>query len=81
MELAIYISEKVALCIGVMAIVSSLVMYGRRSQDWKGIATMFYKRIPLTTNEYKYYRLGISLLLIAVILKIGFAVFWPAYSL
>jgi len=69
--------EKGFLIFGVVFVMTSILLYGLRSHDWKGVVTMFFKRIPLSIAEYKWYRLGISLVVFAVILRVLIAFLWP----
>ncbi len=73
----LYWAEKGFLAGGILFVLVGVVLYGKRTHDWKGMITMFYKRIPLTVAEFKWYRLGISLLIFAVVLRIGALIFWP----
>ncbi|KQA23467.1 hypothetical protein ACP45F_12950 [Vibrio metoecus] len=78
MDMALFWVEKLMLVGGILLVLTGIMHYGRRSQDWKGVVTMFYKRIPMTVEEFKWYRLGISCILFAVILRIALLTFWPA---
>ncbi|PNM64447.1 hypothetical protein AL544_005915 [Vibrio mimicus] len=78
MDIVLFWVEKLILVSGILLVLTGMMRYGRRSQDWKGVATMFYKRIPMTIDEYKWYRLGISLIVFAVILRIALLTFWPS---
>ncbi|PMH44550.1 hypothetical protein BCU68_03350 [Vibrio sp. 10N.286.49.B3] len=81
MEVGFYVAEKAILLFGIAFVLIGVIQYGKRSQDWAGIATMFYKRVPLTTSEYKWYRLGIAFLIFAVILRFIVLILWPQYTL
>ncbi|EEX64385.1 hypothetical protein [Vibrio metoecus] len=70
MDMALFWVEKLMLVGGILLVLTGIMRYGRRSQDWKGVVTMFYKRIPMTVEEFKWYRLGISCILFAVILRV-----------
>jgi hypothetical membrane protein len=69
--------EKIVLTAGVLLILTGIWQYGRRSHDWRGVITMFYKRIPMNVSEYKWYRLGVSLVVFAVVLRIVSLTLWP----
>lgn len=77
MEGSLFWIEKGFLVFGIVFLMTSIVLYGKRSSDWKGVATMFYKRVPLSIGEYKWYRLGISLVVFAVILRVLVLTLWP----
>ncbi|GLT13742.1 hypothetical protein [Vibrio algivorus] len=77
MEMALVIIEKSILLIGIACVLFSLFEYGKRSQDWKGVVTVFYKRVDMTVNEFKFYKFGVSLLVFAVIFRIAILTFFP----
>ncbi|MBF9002079.1 hypothetical protein [Vibrio nitrifigilis] len=69
--------EKSILVLGILCLITSMIAYGRRSHDWQGVITMFFKRVPLSIGEFKWYRLGITLVILAVILRIVVLTLWP----
>ncbi|TKF28580.1 hypothetical protein [Vibrio kanaloae] len=77
MEVGLFWAEKGMLVLGALFVLTSIMQYGRRSNDWKGVITMFYKRIPMNIAEYKWYRLGIALLVFAVIIRFALLILWP----
>ena len=77
MGLALFWLEKGLLAVGVIFILLGIIQYGRRTQDWSGIATMFFKRIPMSVDEFKRYRLGIALVVMAFVVKIIVLTLWP----
>lgn len=77
MEMVLLVLEKSLLLVGIGCVLFSLLEYGKRSQDWKGVITVFYKRVDMTVNEFKFYKFGVSLLVFAVILRIGVLTLWP----
>ncbi|MDC0610558.1 hypothetical protein OAP63_07470 [Vibrio sp.] len=79
MYLALIIAEKSVLVLGVVLTLVSVWQYGRRSHDWRGVTLMLFKRIPMTVNEYRFYRLGVALLFLAVIMRFGILTIWPTY--
>lgn len=81
MEVGLFWAEKGMLLLGVLFVLTSVMQYGKRSHDWKGVITMFYKRIPMSVSEYKWYRLGIALLVFAVIVRFALLILWPTYQL
>ncbi|WP_238928427.1 hypothetical protein [Vibrio sp. S17_S38] len=76
-EMTVLMIEKSFLLIGIVLILISMMQYGKRSQDWKGLVTIFYKRVEMSVSEFKYYKLGVSLVIFAVILRILFLTLWP----
>ncbi|EDK30724.1 hypothetical protein VSWAT3_25614 [Vibrionales bacterium SWAT-3] len=81
MEVGLFWAEKGMLVLGALFVLTSVMQYGKRSSDWKGVITMFYKRIPMSVAEYKWYRLGIALLVFAVIIRFALLILWPGYQL
>jgi hypothetical protein len=77
MDLALYWLEKVILIIGILFILIGIIQYGRRSKDWSGVATMFFKRVPMSVDEFRRYRFGVALVILAVVLKIIMLTLWP----
>ncbi|MBD1578016.1 hypothetical protein HC723_16645 [Vibrio sp. S11_S32] len=77
METIVLVIEKSFLFVGISLILMSMVQYGKRSQDWKGLATIFYKRVEMSVGEFKYYKLGVSLVVFAVVLRILCLTLWP----
>ncbi|WP_428468883.1 hypothetical protein [Photobacterium minamisatsumaniensis] len=65
------------LVVGLAMVTVSIAQYGKRTHDWGGIVKMFYKRVEMTSGEYKSYRLGIALLVIGVVIRIVNLTFWP----
>ncbi|EPE2649620.1 hypothetical protein ACSG7X_001326 [Vibrio fluvialis] len=79
MEIALFWIEKSVLLVGIFLVLTGITRYGKRSQDWKGVATMFYKRVPMTIEEYKLYRLGVAMVVLAIVLRIVLLTLWPNY--
>jgi len=77
MDIALFWIEKGVLLVGIILVLTSMTQYGKRSHDWKGVVTMFYKRVPMSVAEYKWYRLGIAFLVCAVVMRIAVLTFWP----
>ncbi|WPC76581.1 hypothetical protein [Vibrio porteresiae] len=77
MALTIFWLEKGILLLGILCLMTGILQYGRRSHDWKGVITMFYKRVPLSVTEFKWYRSGIAFVLVAVVLKVLLFTLWP----
>jgi len=78
MGIGLFWAEKVILILGIIFILTSIVRYGKRSHDWKGVITMFYRRIPMSIEEYKWYRLGVAFIVTAIVLRIAVLTFWPS---
>ncbi|MBD1567494.1 hypothetical protein [Vibrio sp. S12_S33] len=78
MEVGLFWVEKGILLLGIIFVLTSITQYVKRSHDWKGVVTMFYRRIPMTIAEYKWYRLGISFIVFAVVLRIIVLTLWPS---
>ncbi|MDW6094717.1 hypothetical protein [Vibrio rhizosphaerae] len=78
MVVTLFWLEKSLLTLGIILIVMSMIRYGKRSQDWRGVATMFFKRIPMTIEEYRRYRFGVVLVVLAVLLRIVTLTLWPS---
>lgn len=70
--------EKAILIAGIVFILVSISQYGRRSRDWSGVVMIFFKRVPMSVNEYKHYRLGVAMVVMAVVLRIIVLTFWPS---
>jgi hypothetical protein len=70
--------EKALLIIGIVFVLIGVIRYGKRSQDWRGIVMMCFKRIPMTIEEYRRYRLGIALIVLAVLIRIILLTLRPA---
>lgn len=79
METILYWSEKIILLLGIIFVLTAMTQYGKRSHDWKGVVTMFYKRVAMTAEEYRWYRLGVGLVILAIILRIAVLTFWSSY--
>ncbi|GLO63742.1 hypothetical protein MACH09_42500 [Vibrio sp. MACH09] len=77
METSLFWIEKGFLIVGIIFVLTGIMQYGKRSNDWKGVATMFYKRVPMSVAEFKWYRLGISMVVFAFVLKIIILTLWP----
>ncbi|WP_117234117.1 hypothetical protein [Vibrio maerlii] len=76
MDFTLFWLEKVLLVAGILSILTSMYMYGRRSSDWSGLVTMFFKRVQMNIAEYKWYRIGVALVLVAVVLKVALYTFF-----
>ncbi len=81
LELGLFWLEKGLLLAGVLFVLTGIIQYGRRSSDWRGVITMFYKRVPLNVDEYKWYRLGIGVLIFAIVTRVALFIVFPQYTL
>lgn len=70
MEFLIDIAQYLFMLIGMVCILVSITQYSRRTSDISGAVMLFVKRIEMSVNEYKWYRIGISLLIIGVAIRI-----------
>jgi hypothetical protein len=77
MGITLFWLEKGMLVVGILFILFGIIQYGRRSHDWAGVATIFFKRVPMSVEEFKRYRLGVSLVVMAVALRIIVLTLWP----
>ena len=77
MQNTMNIAEYLFLLGGLSMIMMGIAQYGRRTQDWGGVVRMFYRRIDMTVAEYKWYRLGVSCVVVAVIVRVVNFTVWP----
>ncbi|TGA68157.1 hypothetical protein VFES401_14725 [Aliivibrio fischeri] len=77
MEFLIDIAQYLFMLIGMVCILVSITQYSRRTSDISGGAVMlFVKRIEMSVNEYKWYRIGISVLILGVAIRIIKLTLW-----
>ncbi|AAW87686.1 hypothetical protein VF_A0616 [Aliivibrio fischeri ES114] len=76
MEFLIDIAQYLFMLIGMVCILVSITQYSRRTSDISGAVMLFVKRIEMSVNEYKWYRIGISLLIIGVAIRIIKLTLW-----
>ncbi|MBL4829955.1 MAG: hypothetical protein JKY55_08750 [Aliivibrio sp.] len=77
MEMVMSGIENILIFGGVASIIRSIMLYGKRTEDWKGAVTMFLKRISLSITEAKWYKFGVSMFLLGVVLRIVNYTLWP----
>ncbi|MDO6582053.1 hypothetical protein Q4491_11955 [Photobacterium sp. 2_MG-2023] len=77
LEMASKSAEWLLLLSGVTLILTSMVQYGRRTRNWGGVMTMFYKRVSMTAIEFKFYRSGVAAVILAIVLRMVNLIFWP----
>ncbi|ACH64042.1 hypothetical protein [Aliivibrio fischeri] len=76
MELLIDIAQYLFMLIGIVSILVSITQYSRRTSDISGAFMLFVKRIEMSVNEYKWYRIGISVLILGVAIRIIKLTLW-----
>ncbi|MUL01614.1 hypothetical protein GNP89_05205 [Aliivibrio fischeri] len=76
MEFLIDIAQYLFMLIGMVCILISITQYSRRTSDISGAVMLFVKRIEMSVNEYKWYRIGISVLILGVAIKIIKLTLW-----
>jgi len=76
MELLIDIAQYLFMLIGIVCILVSITQYSQRTSDISGAVMLFVKRIEMSVNEYKWYRMGISVLILGVAIRIIKLTFW-----
>ncbi|MUI54362.1 hypothetical protein [Aliivibrio fischeri] len=76
MELLIDIAQYLFMLIGIVCILVSITQYSRRTSDISGAVMLFVKRIEMSVNEYKWYRIGISVLILGVAIRIIKLTLW-----
>ncbi|GEK13612.1 hypothetical protein GNP82_20045 [Aliivibrio fischeri] len=76
MEFLIDIAQYLFMLIGIVCILVSITQYSRRTSDISGAVMLFVKRIEMSVNEYKWYRIGISVLILGVAIRIIKLTLW-----
>ncbi|MUL08902.1 hypothetical protein [Aliivibrio fischeri] len=76
MEFIIDIAQYLFMLIGMVCILVSITQYSRRTSDISGAVMLFVKRIEMSVNEYKWYRIGISVLILGVTIRIIKLTLW-----
>ncbi|OCH08981.1 hypothetical protein [Aliivibrio fischeri] len=76
MEFLIDIAQYLFMLIGIVCILVSITQYSRRTSDISGAVMLFVKRIEMSVNEYKWYRTGISILILGIAIRIIKLAFW-----
>ncbi|MCE7535579.1 hypothetical protein [Aliivibrio fischeri] len=76
MEFLIDIAQYLFMLIGMVCILVSITQYSRRTSDISGAVMLFVKRIEMSVNEYKWYRIGISVLILGVAIRIIKLTLW-----
>ncbi|MGF1734645.1 hypothetical protein [Photobacterium satsumensis] len=78
LQLSMTVAEYLLILAGLAMVVNGIIIYGRRTSDWTGVLKMFYNRIGMSVEEFKWYRLGVASLILGVIIRIVNLTFWPA---
>ena len=76
MELVLNSIELLLIGTGIIFLCLSITQYGKRTSDWRGACTLFVKRIEMSAQEYKWYRLGISTFILGVTVRIINLTLW-----
>lgn len=76
MELLTDVGQKILISLGGLCILMSIVLYARRTSDIGGSVMLFVKRIEMSVNEYKWYRIGISSFVLGVVVKVIHLTLW-----
>ncbi len=69
METNMQIAEQICLVLGLGVVCFSYLSYWRRTGDARGILAFWRKGMALDVREFKMQRVGICLLLLAVVLR------------
>ena len=78
LQVSMTVAEYLFILAGLVMVGNGIILYGRRTSDWTGVLKMFYNRIGMSADEFKWYRLGVALLVVGVIVRIANLTFWPA---
>ncbi|OCH14815.1 hypothetical protein A6E05_03770 [Aliivibrio sp. 1S165] len=70
MNVIVTILENLLIGIGVICLLLAITQYGRRTSDWGGACILFVKRIDLSIQEHKWYRIGVSTFFLGVVVRI-----------
>ncbi|MDD9197217.1 hypothetical protein PVK62_15425 [Aliivibrio sp. S3MY1] len=62
--------ENLFIASGVFSLLLAISLYAKRTADWGGACLLFVKRIDLSIQEYKWYRIGVSVFIIGVLIRI-----------
>ncbi|KHT61894.1 membrane protein [Photobacterium gaetbulicola] len=77
LQLSMSVAEYLLILAGLAMVGNGIILYGRRTSDWTGILKMFYNRIGMSVQEFKWYRLGVASLVLGVVVRILNLTFWP----
>ncbi|MCP3698815.1 MAG: hypothetical protein GY920_09720 [Aliivibrio sp.] len=76
MDVIVTILENVFIGSGIICLLLAISLYGKRTADWGGACLLFVKRIDLSLQEHKWYRIGVSLFFIGVLVRILNLTLW-----
>ncbi|MDD9157869.1 hypothetical protein PVK64_17010 [Aliivibrio sp. S4TY2] len=76
MDVIVIILENVFIGSGIICLLLAILLYGKRTADWGGACLLFVKRIELSLQEHKWYRIGVSLFFIGVFVRILNLTLW-----
>ncbi|WEM45557.1 hypothetical protein PTW35_20995 (plasmid) [Photobacterium sp. DA100] len=77
LQLSMTVAEYLLILAGLAMVGNGIILYGRRTSDWTGVLKMFYNRIGMSVEEFKWYRLGVASLVLGVIVRIVSLIIWP----
>ncbi|MFB9886340.1 hypothetical protein [Balneatrix alpica] len=63
------IVEPVLLLVGLAVLLGSLIMYGRRSGDWRSILVFWRPTIAFSAREFFINRVGLTLMALGVVVR------------
>ena len=78
LQISMTVAEYLLILAGLAMVVNGIIIYGRRTSDWTGVLKMFYNRIGMAVEEFKWYRLGVASSILGVIIRIVNLTLWPA---
>ena len=70
MNLIVTLIENLLIGAGIICLLLAITQYGRRTSDWGGACVLFVKRIDLSVQEHKWYRIGVSSFFLGVVVRI-----------
>lgn len=76
MNVMVTILENLFIASGIISLLLAISLYGKRTADWGGACLLFVKRIDLSIQEHKWYRIGVSLFFIGVLVRILNLTLW-----
>lgn len=76
MNVIVTILENLLIGGGIISLLFAITQYGRRTSDWGGACILFVKRIELSIQEHKWYRIGVTSFFLGVVVRILNLTFW-----
>jgi len=73
--------EPAAFILGLLLTLTALFKYTQRTQDYQSVWRVLINKLKdgFTIAEFKLYRLGISILLVGLVLRLINQIFFPSY--